>query len=173
MAYSYSYANYMATQNENILKNENTIDNSQESEVASTVEFLKSTWGTLNFWIIVVLLSANLLVYIFNLVLPYKIKNKEMDIEKYKLTISKKLKYIETVHSLMCEISDNILFVAEEQNNLIAKLTKMNTYSGMYFKSETKELINHFIDAAISQKEKDSIEQLGKFEEWYRQNKVL
>lgn len=169
----HSFAGQVIPQMDSTYQESSKNTNQFEIEEPSTVEFLKNTWGTLNFWIVVSLLGANFLIYLYNCILPFSIKNKDKKLEWHKLIISKKIKYIEDIHSLMREISDNILFLVPTQNELVAKLTKMNTYSGMYFKQETKELITRFIDAAVVQDKNESLKYREQFEELYRKGDEL
>ncbi len=151
----------------------------QELEIVnqepSVVGFLKNTWGTLNFCIIASLLFANLLVYVANIFMPLRLKNKEKDIESYKLTILQKNKYIEKLHNQMCNISDNILFTDGklEQDRRIAGLQRDTAYSGLYLEESTRDLIRKFIDAALNFDMVICSKYREDFETKYRKNETL
>lgn len=60
--------------------------------VNDLVEFLKSTWGTLNFWIIIILLVFNLVVGAIQLCVPFGQNRREMRLAEHKFKIDKKHK---------------------------------------------------------------------------------
>ena len=116
------------------------------NEVTDLIEFLKSTWGTLNFWIIVLILGVNMIIGIVQLCVPFGQNRREKKLIEHKFKISKKHEYIEMIHVKMCNTLNSIFF--DDINLNVKNLTDLKTYSGLYITNDLKSIIEHFINAA-------------------------
>ena len=143
-----------------------TICSNSTDGVNDLIDFLKSTWGTLNFWIILVILCINLVVSIVQLSVPFGQNRREKKLIEHKFKISKKHEYIEMIHINMCGTINSLFF--DDRVIKINKLIDIKSHSGLYIDDDMKSIIEKFIESAEMCDDSKCTEYLKEFEMLYK-----
>lgn len=139
---------------------------STTNDVNELIEFLKSTWGTLNFWIIFLILGINMIIGIVQLFVPFGQNRREKKLIEHRLKISKKHEYIERIHIHMCNTYNSLLF--SDINIRIKELTDLKIHSGLYIDDSLKSIIESFIESAERGDGDKCLQALMNFESRYK-----
>ena len=134
--------------------------------IAELIDFFKSTWGTLNFHVIFVLLIVNVLIGAIQLFVPFGQIRREKKLAEHKLKITKKHEYIETIHIQMCSTLNSLFF--SDLAVKISQLVDLKTHSGLYIDNRMKGIIQNFIESAEKRDYAKCMSYLVEFEKLYK-----